>query len=219
MKILGTNIVIATSDNTFATAIAAAKSCTIDVKADITEVASPTTGAWKTYITKRKEWDVSIGNLVMAESYQNRLLYVGETVTLGIDVAQPGDTHTFAGFYAGSVTDYYTTNPSGIYFHPTLNQFVALGTDEVYYTSWIYEEDDTTTEAESYFTTPESNATYVDSSTLYRYMYAGDEGLLRMYRYYGTAIVVQADISARRGSLASGTFRFKGSGELALYSY
>lgn len=45
-------------------ALAASKSCTIDIQSDDIEVSSPLTGIWKTYIAGRRSWKVSASGLV-----------------------------------------------------------------------------------------------------------------------------------------------------------
>ena len=48
------------------TLIAGMKSNDVQVSADLIEIASPTTGAWRTYITGRKESSITVGYLVTA---------------------------------------------------------------------------------------------------------------------------------------------------------
>ena len=61
-------------------AVAAAKSCSIDVKSEVIEVASPDTGTYRKYIAGRKSWNVSVNYLVTDIS--SDILTVGTTVTL-----------------------------------------------------------------------------------------------------------------------------------------
>lgn len=49
-----------------AVAIAAAKSCSIDVSADVIETSSPESGTARTFIPGRTSWEVSVSTLVLA---------------------------------------------------------------------------------------------------------------------------------------------------------
>ena len=61
-------------------AIAAAKSCSVDVDVDIIKVSSPTDGAWEHSIAGRKSWKASCSHLVTQIS--DSAAMVGQTVTL-----------------------------------------------------------------------------------------------------------------------------------------
>ena len=50
------------------TAVAAAKSCSIDTKCDLLEVSSPSDGAWRRFWVGRKEWSVSCSYLLTYEN-------------------------------------------------------------------------------------------------------------------------------------------------------
>ena len=62
-------------------AVAAAKSCDIDLSCDVVETASASDGEYRTYITGRKKWDVSVSYLVTT-AFATIALKVGDTVTL-----------------------------------------------------------------------------------------------------------------------------------------
>lgn len=66
------------------TAIAAAKSAEINSGADVIEVASATSGVWREFIAGRKEWSLSCGYLITANSGVRDLLSVGTTVTIKV---------------------------------------------------------------------------------------------------------------------------------------
>lgn len=66
------------------TAIAAAKSAEINSGADVIEVASATSGVWREFIAGRKEWSVSVGYLVLADTGLADLLKVGTTYTIKV---------------------------------------------------------------------------------------------------------------------------------------
>lgn len=73
------------------TAIAAARSCDIQVQTDLLEVSSPTTGKARTYIPGRYTWQVKISNLIIGGTGNTtpvrtfiRHAIVNNTVTLVI---------------------------------------------------------------------------------------------------------------------------------------
>lgn len=79
-------------------AIAGTKSDQIQTSAETIETSSPSHGAWRTSITKRKEWKVSVGYLVLSSSALHEasttgiqdLLKVGNTYTLAIKSRESG---------------------------------------------------------------------------------------------------------------------------------
>lgn len=61
-------------------AIAAAKSCDVNVSADLIKVSSPSDGAWEHSIAGRKSWSASCSHLVTQIS--DSVGMIGQTVTL-----------------------------------------------------------------------------------------------------------------------------------------
>lgn len=211
MILQGNNLIV-TASGQAGVALMGSKACTIDVKVDTIEVSSPTTGAWKTFLTKRKEWSVSTSHLITLSTFPLTFAQVGTTVILTFAARNGSVTYQFAGIYSGSVSNNRTTDPDSIYWHVTLGAFVAKKSS-TYYRYWSYTDPDT--EAESYFTTPSYDATYQDTSTGKRYAWTGRE-MEELKAFSGSAIVEQFEITARRGSLASGSFKFRGTGELSI---
>ena len=66
------------------TAIAGAKSAEISTSVGTIEVASATSGQWREFITGRKEWSLSCGYLITANSGVRDLLTVGTTCTIKV---------------------------------------------------------------------------------------------------------------------------------------
>lgn len=64
--------------------VAAARTCEVSVQSDIIETATPTSGIFRTYISGRKDWLVSVGYLVASEDGAGILLNVGDTVHIRI---------------------------------------------------------------------------------------------------------------------------------------
>ena len=79
-------------------ALASSKSCSVTVKADTIETASPTDGDYVTYIADRKSWSVSTTHLVAADTTVRSLLEtVGKTVCLTFAMRDnPADSLTGA---------------------------------------------------------------------------------------------------------------------------
>ena len=72
------------------TAIAAAKSCDLEIDAETIETSDPNQGVFKTYLAGRKSWKVSCGCLLLAIG--SNAAMVGDTVSLTFGVN--GDTMT-----------------------------------------------------------------------------------------------------------------------------
>lgn len=73
------------------TAIAAAKSCDINVQAAIIHKSSPADGAWEYNIVGRKSWSVTVNKLIKEEDGSDSrvsdcILSVGDSVTLRMEV-------------------------------------------------------------------------------------------------------------------------------------
>lgn len=67
------------------TAVAAAKSCDIDVKSEVIEVASPDTGIYRKYIAGRRSWDVTV-NCLVTDTLASNVMKVGDNVRLTMGV-------------------------------------------------------------------------------------------------------------------------------------
>ena len=64
------------------TAVAHARTSEIQVDGEVIEISSPSQGQWREFLAGRKEWALTLGYLVFANSDVQRLLDVGSTVTL-----------------------------------------------------------------------------------------------------------------------------------------
>ena len=187
-------------------AIAAAKSCDINVQCEEIETASPSTGAWRTAITGRKSWTVSTNQLVT--SIVRPFSMVGTSVSLNVNIE--GEVGLpFAGF-----VDNVAVGESGSYnsivWDKTRKKFLfkytSHYTGEVSYyltTSGPYDMSGYTSPSDgSMFHTPD-NAVYT--------YYNGD---LHVEKLTGTANVVTWRVAGTVGNLAQGSFQFNGNGAL-----
>ena len=189
------------------TAIAAAKSCDIEVNCDAIPVSSPTSGDWEDSIPGRKSWKVTTNHLVMSAA--SMLLKVSQIVTLRMKVAD-GDALPFDG-YVSNVTitqqSYTPTSSSKYFWDTTRKKFVVSNgatLNPKYYLSWSggYE-----------FMNPEMRL----------FSYSGDyltvaNGELVKDILEGSAICKTAKVTATVGNLSQGSFSWLGKGALAVPS-
>lgn len=75
------------------TLIAGTRSNEIQTDAELIEVSSATAGQWRSFITGRKQWSISVGFLILQESRVAEVLNVGNTVTLSLCI-RTGSTVT-----------------------------------------------------------------------------------------------------------------------------
>lgn len=80
MILHGRNLII-TADGV---AIAAARSCEINIQTDEIETASPDDGSWKHVITGRKSWSINVSYLVPSGTFPTSAQMVGTIVTLNV---------------------------------------------------------------------------------------------------------------------------------------
>ena len=192
-------------------AIAAAKSCDINVQCEETETASPSTGAWRTAITGRKSWSVTTNQLVT--SLVRPLQIVGTSVSLSMEMEGKVGLQ-FGGFVDNVVLESGTINEGdvqSISWDKTRKKFVYeffLVRPPVYsfYGNWL---NDT-----KYKNISNGQLFYDDNFKVYSY-YNGD---LHAEKMTGTANVVAWRPQGTVGNLAQGSFQFKGNGALTAAS-
>ena len=184
-------------------AIAAAKSCDINVQCEEIETASPSTGKWRTAITGRMSWSISTNQLVT--SIVIPFSMVGTSVSL--DVSIEGEVGLpFAGFVDN--VDVSEIGPySGVVWDKTRKRFLfrfeSHYTGEItYYTSGI--------DSEPEYLSPSDGDMFYYQGKVYTY-YNGD---LHAEKLTGTANVVNWRVTGTVGNLAQGSFQFNGNGAL-----
>ena len=188
-------------------ALAAAKSCDIEVNCDVIPVSSPIRGDWEDSIPGRKSWKVTTNHLVMSAA--SMLLKVSQIVTLRMKVAD-GDALPFDG-YVSNVTitqqSYTPTSSSKYYWDTTRKKFVVSNgatLNPKYYLSWSGGYD---------YMNPEMRL----------FSYSGDyltvaNGELVKDILEGSAICKTAKVTATVGNLSQGSFSWLGKGALAVPS-
>ena len=202
MIIHGNNLIVSVGG----TAVAAAKSCELNVAADTIEVASPNIGDWRSFIVGRKTWNVSVGYLLTPLYVTYRPTLVGESVILTFTVRQPGDTLNFAGFDTPASVQLRATGAvDSVWWHPTMHMFIGK-VGSTYYQQWPSKE------ADGYATPSQANS-YHCAADSKDYIYDGLQLVVNaMLR--GAAIVTGVKMTGTRGNLATGSVTFKGSGAL-----
>ena len=84
MAINGNNIYITIVEGTTVTIIAGTKTNEIQTEAETIERSSPTSGQWRKYVTKRKEWSFTAGFLLLQSSDVLKLLQVGNEFNIAV---------------------------------------------------------------------------------------------------------------------------------------
>ena len=188
-------------------AIAAAKSCELNISADIIKTSSPSDGAWETSIAGRKSWNASCSQLVT--SITNGLAMVGTVATLRMQVrGQIG--LPFDGFLNNPTLEEetLTEEPTAIKWDLTRHRFIAefdfapFGT--TYYGVWPNS---------IVYVTPSLGSLFYDRSHQ-KNVYKKGTTDLEPEALQGNAIVKGWKCTATVGNLAQGSFQFQGTGAL-----
>ena len=188
-------------------AIAAAKSCELNISADIIKTSSPSDGAWETSIAGRKSWNASCSQLVT--SITNGLAMVGTVATLRMQLrGQIG--LPFDGFLNNPTLEEetLTEEPTAIIWDLTRHRFIAefefepFGT--TYYGVWPNS---------IVYVTPSLGSLFYDRSHQENVYKKGTTDL-EPEALQGDAIVKGWKCTATVGNLAQGSFQFQGAGAL-----
>ena len=197
MILHGENIIIKAGG----VAIAAAKSCTINITVDTDEVANPSNGKWKKFIMGRMGWQVTLGHLVT--TLLNNIQMVGKNVTLEMGVTDAG--RTFQGFVDNVTVEQLSlsTQPDGIYWDKTRKKFLAMvGVfNRKYYQNWS---------TGSAYESPSDYDCFSYNNDTYVYLNSN----LNADKLTGSAIVTTWSGTFTKANLAQGSFEFLGDGAL-----
>ena len=188
-------------------AIAAAKSCDINVQCEEIETASPSSGAWRTAIFGRKSWSVTTNQLVT--SLVRPLQIVGTSVSLSMEMEGEVGLQ-FGGFVDNVTLESGTINEGeveNIFWDKTQKKFVyefILFRPPVdsFYGNWL---NDT-----KYKNISNGQLFYDNNFKVYSYY----NGNLYAEKMTGTANVVAWRPQGTVGNLAQGSFQFNGNGAL-----
>ena len=187
-------------------AIAAAKSCDINVQCEEIETASPSTGEWRTAITGRKSWTVATNQLVT--SIVRPIQMVGTSVSLEMciegEIGLP-----FAGF-----VDNVAVGESGSYnsivWDKTRKKFLFKYTS--HYTGEVtyYLTANVPYDMSGYTSPSDGSIFHTPNNTVYTYYNEN----LHAEKLTGSANVVTWRVTGTVGNLAQGSFQFNGNGAL-----
>lgn len=203
MILQGRNIILLAGGK----AIAAAKSCDMEISADAIPVASPSDGAWENAIPGRKSWKASCNHLVTG--IVDSAAMVGTVVTLRMQVrGQMG--LPFDGFLNNPTLEEETLEeePTAIKWDLTRHRFIAelefdpFGT--TYYGVWPNS---------LVYAFPSLGSLFYDRSHQKNVYKKGTTDLVEE-ALQGSAIVRNWKVAGTLGDLAQGSFRFEGTGPL-----
>ena len=188
-------------------AIAAAKSCDINVQCEEIETATANGGPWRTALIGRKSWSVSTNQLVM--SLARPFSIIGTTVSL--DVCIEGEVGIQFGGFVDNVTLESGTSPEGdeefILWDKTRKKFVYEYFIPRPFTDEFYENWPNDTKYKNI-----SNEQLFHDYNLKVYSYYN--GDLHTEKLTGNANVVNWRVVGTVENLAQGSFQFNGNGAL-----
>lgn len=184
-------------------AIAAAKSCELDISADIIKTASPTDGQWQHGIAGRKSWRASCSHLVT--DILDPAQMVGVDVTLSINIANIGLPIRHFLLTSPTIEQQSATSVDFVVWDNQAKRFLGCRgvLNTKYYINWLDKEIYTEAPIGSKFCLTSTNETYTITA-----------GGLVADKLTGTAIVKEWRLTATRGNLAQGSVRFEGVGPL-----
>ena len=184
------------------TAIAAAKSCDVNIQADLIKVSSPTDGGWEHSIAGRKSWSASCSHLVT--QIASSVAMVGQTVTLTF---QPTSDVTFSGTVSNPTVESGTPPSSGyLVFDTTRKDFLWVHTPApgvlLYFQNFDWK--------------PALivGAYYYNRSEAKCYQWSGTS-MNEVSALTGSAIVKQWKGTFSQSNLAQGSYSFEGTGALS----
>lgn len=184
------------------TAIAAAKSCDVNIQADLIKVSSPTDGGWEHSIAGRKSWSASCSHLVT--QIASSAAMVGQTVTLTF---QPTSEVAFSGTVSNPTLTSGTAPFSGnMVFDTTRKEFL-----------WVhFPAPGVTLYFEDFDGKPAliRGAYYYDRTADKCYQWSGT-AMNEVQALTGSAIVKQWKGTFSQSNLAQGSYSFEGIGALS----
>lgn len=214
MILLGKNLIIKSNG----TAIAAAKSCTIEVQADDIEVATPGTSKWKTFIAGRMSWKVDVSGLIVdtqtapVADIVAKLRMPGNIVEMTCSVWPDENMYPgilpFAGWINVDPADIeqvgLTSWPDVIYFNGPEGNFIGKK-DDKWYVSWA---------RGTAYTLPEEGAFFHDLEEDIVYQWQNDylEGYAQMTVFTGNALCNSCRATGSIGNLSTFSASFLGTG-------
>ena len=186
--------------------IAAAKSCELDISAEVIKTASPTDGQWQHGIAGRKSWRATCNHLVT--DILDPAQMVGVDVTLTINTVNIGLPIRYFLLTSPTIEQQSATSVDFIVWDDQAKRFLGCRDslsilNRKYYINWLNKEIYTEAPIGSKFCLTSTGSTYTLTAS----------GLVED-KLSGPAIVKEWKLTASRGNLAQGSFRFEGVGPL-----
>jgi predicted secreted protein len=187
-------------------AMAAARSCDVNVQCESIEISSPLSSRWREYISGRCSWDVSTSHLVTDPI--SDIGIVGGMVTLKLTVMPPV-VFPFDGVVSNVVAQtILVTMYDAIVYDSIQERFLArINRGEqtpYYYTRWIGGED---------YMSPKNGNIYEQGNNIYEWI-DGSLQAIQLPSISGTEICKRYKVSGNVNNLANGAFSFQGCGPL-----
>ena len=183
------------------TAIAAAKSCDVNIQADLIKVSSPTDGGWEHSIAGRKSWSASCSHLVTQIADSAGM--VGQTVTLTF---QPTSEVVFSGTVSNPTVESGTPPFGGsLVFDTTRKEFLYMYSPAPGVTLYFQDFDGKPALI--------VGAYYYNRTAAKCYRWDGTT-MNEVQALTGSAIVKQWKGTFSQSNLAQGSYSFEGTGAL-----
>lgn len=184
------------------TAIAAAKSCDVNIQADLIKVSSPTDGGWEHSIAGRKSWSASCSHLVT--QLASSAAMVGQTVTLTF---QPTSEVVFSGTVSNpTITTGTAPNNGYMVFDTTRKDFLWVHLPAPGVTLYFQDFDGKPALIRG--------AYYYNRTSAKCYQWSGT-AMNEVSAMTGSAIVKQWKGTFSQSNLAQGSYSFEGTGALS----
>ena len=186
------------------TAIAAAKSCDVNIQVELIKVSSASDGAWEHSIAGRKSWSASCSHLVT--DILDPVQMVGAAVTLQVCMVNIGLPIRYFLLTSPTIQQQSATSVDFIVWDDQAKRFLGCKDNifnRKYYINWLNKEIYTEAPIGSKFCLTSTGSTYTLTA-----------GGLVEDKLSGPAIVKEWKLTASRGNLAQGSFRFEGVGPL-----
>ena len=187
-------------------AIAAAKSCDVNIQANTIKTASPIDGSWENSTPGRKSWSASCSHLVT--DILDPVQMVGAAVTLQVCMVNIGLPIQYILQASPTVESQSPLSVDFVVWDNQAKRFLGCRDslsilNRKYYNVW--------TGCEPYTNAPNGSMFYIaNTGATYRLTANG----LSEEKLTGDAIVKEWRLTAARGNLAQGSFRFEGVGPL-----
>lgn len=194
-------------------AIAASKSCNLNVSAGIIKTSSPLSGEWETAIAGRKSWQASCSGLLTSIIDGQEM--IGSQVTLRMQLKGAYGLPFYGMVSSVTIEEGFASSIQTIFWDTTSKQFVAMkldGNTQKYYAEW--QAGNGWKDSSWYNVSPDEIFFKDSEEIIYKKINTTGDDDLVPEALQGTAIVQDWRVTATLGNLAQGSFQFHGVGPL-----